>query len=264
MVLTDPGSMSSPLLRTWSQLKNVIVVCGHAVFTGGSNSQVRSKAANDSNWILQTFQKGEGEMYISHVKAGVQLASEDPSSLLIFSGGQTRSGCTLSEGQGYHDLAEVFDFWGYQDVRLRTTTEEFSRDSFDNVLFGIARFFECVRSLPQRLTIVSWGFKKARFEHHALSIHWQMSAFTFIGVGDPEDLQTAERAEEKTLYLFRKDPFGYATMDDVSVDLGAKKAARNPFRRQHGYTISCPSMTRVLQWRGPGGIPASHVPWPSS
>lgn len=248
--------MTNP--TAWSSLKTAIVVCGHAVYHGGTGKDPEH-AARDENWLLQPFQKGEGKYYISHIETGVRLAAEDSESLLIFSGGQTRAPSILSEAQGYHDIASVFNFWDLHDVRTRVTTEEFSRDSFDNVLFGIARFTECVGSLPHHVVIVTWAFKEARFNHHVWSIHWPITKFQFVGVGVPDDLQKAEAAEARTLAHFKKDASGYSKTSDGK--LGLKKASRNPYCRQHGYSMSCPGMSRVLAWRGTIRIAACDVPW---
>lgn len=242
----------------WSSLKSAIVVCGHAVYHGGPKLSPAHLATSDQHWFLQSFQKGEGKYFVSHVEAGVRLASEAKDSLLIFSGGQTRFPAILSEAQGYHDIAAVFDFWNMHDVRSRVTTEEFSRDSFDNVLFSIARFKECVGILPERLTIVSWAFKEARFEYHSSCIRWPQSRYRFVGVGVPANLKQAEAADERTLRNFEKDPSGYGNMDG---NLGAKKNARNPYRRHHGYAASSPDMTVVLAWRGPTRLSDTDVPW---
>lgn len=250
-------SAASPT-HAWSSLTHAIVVCGHAIYHGGPRLSPPCDAELDRHWLLQPFQKGEGKHYISHVRAGVELASQHAGSLLIFSGGQTRFPSILSEAQGYHDVATVFNFWGQHDVRGRVTTEEFSRDSFDNVLFGIARFHECVGVFPRSLTLVSWSFKQERFTIHATAIRWPLSSFRFLGVGLPDELEKARAAEAATLSKFQKDPFGYGYHDTM---LGKKKNARNPYRRQNGYAQSCPSMAPLLQWRGPHTVPESHVPW---
>lgn len=245
--------------QNWSRLKHAIIVCGHAVYHGGC--KLRSEEAElDEHWFLQPFQKGEGKYYISHIKEGVMQAARNPFSLLLFSGGQTRFPCILSEAQGYHDIANIFDFWGEQDVRNRCALEDFSRDSFDNVLFSIARFNECVGELPQHLTVVSWTFKKARFHHHIWSIRWPDRLYQFVGVGIPENLSEAEAAEAKTRVQFEGDVFGYGHENSA---LGTKKKARNPYQRQHGYITSCPSMTAVLEWRKPYRISEHDVPWSS-
>ncbi|CAN8062394.1 unnamed protein product [Agarophyton chilense] len=233
---------------------HAIVVCGHAVYLGGRDVSPIA-ATNPSLWALQPFQVKETSQFILHIRRGVELAAADHESLLIFSGGQTRRPHLLSEAQGYHDLALLHRFWGFKGVASRATTEEFSRDSYDNVLFGIGRFCECVGRYPTRLTIVSWTFKRDRFLFHAKSIKWPQSQLVFEGVGEPSDRDVAVRAEEKTLELFRKDAAGCGAI------LRKKKRARNPYRRQQGYSVSCPLMAKLLDWNGSDELLSSAVPW---
>lgn len=188
-----------PSVAEWTTATHAIVVCGHAVYIGGPNLLPPVAAERDHYWVLQTFQQGECPHYIDHIRTGIQLAAADRNSLLIFSGGQTRHPHILSEAQGYHHVAACFDFWDNPSVQSRTTTEEFSRDSYDNVLFSIARFYECVGAFPQKLTLVSWAFKQKRFLHHIETIAWPVSRFNFVGVATPDDLQTALTSEAKTL-----------------------------------------------------------------
>lgn len=192
----------------------------------------------------------------------MELAAEDADSLLILSGGQTRFGCHQSEGQSYYELALVHGFWGHASVVAeRTTTEDFARDSYENVVFGIARFRECTGRYPERLTVVSWRFKEKRFRHHAMSIRWPISEllFRYEAVCNPlgDALIPALAAEERTLEAFRKDPTG--SMPDGP--LLAKRQKRNPYKRHHGYGFSCPELTRVLIWKGVDKIPVEMVPW---
>lgn len=247
--------MSSP---DWSPLRSAIVVCGHAIYHGGPTLNPVHLASTDENWSLLPFQKGESKYFVSHVASGVRLASEARDSLLIFSGGQTRFPHILSEAQGYHDVATAFDFWGMYDVRSRVTTEEFSRDSFDNVLYSIARFKECVGRFPEKLTIISWAFKEERFQLHTRSIHWPTPKYQFFGVGNPDSLIPAEAAESRTLEQFKEDPYGYGSSNG---GLGRKKQARNPYRRQHGYSTSCPELAFILTWKGPTRLSEKDVPW---
>lgn len=242
----------------WTPLKSAIVVCGHAVYHGGPKLKPARLACSDENWFLLPFQKGEGRFFVSHIEAGVRLAADAMDSLLIFSGGQTRSPQILSEAQGYHDVASVFDFWGMNQVRSRVTTEEFSRDSFDNVLFSLARFRECVGHYPEKLTIISWAFKEQRFQFHTWSLYWPSSKYRFFGVGNPDNLEEAKIAAKCALEQFKKDLHGYDCADG---GLGLKKQSRNPYRRQHGYFTSCPELAVVLAWRGPSRLPEKDIPW---
>ena len=126
---------------------------------------------------------GEGGLPCS-CQAGVEVAALDPKALLIFSGGQTRAAAgPRDEGWSYYRVAEYFDWWGYSanrpdflrearqrtesagqstylPVAHRTVTEEFALDSFQNVLFSLCRFREIVGRYPDKITVVSFTFKK--------------------------------------------------------------------------------------------------------
>src|ERR1017187_805405 len=145
----------------WEVLDKLILVAGHAVYVGES----LDPPDRDEHWVLKGFQRGEPPQYIEHVRFGVDLAASKPNSLLLFSGGQTRfEAGPRSEGQSYWALANHFLWWEQADVRSRATTEEFARDSFENFLFGIARFRESTGHYPGSIEIVGWKFKSERFD----------------------------------------------------------------------------------------------------
>jgi len=213
----------------WEGLSNLVIVACHAVYT----AQDFFAPESDASWALQEYQKGEPPAYIQHIEAGVQRAFEDPSTLLIFSGGQTRVDAgPKSEAQGYWMLAENARWWNLP-VKHRVSTEEFARDSFENLLFGICRFFECVQEYPDRVTVVSWAFKAERFDLHREAIHLPVAKFEFVGVNNPDDLQAALEGERRYgVHPFLSDPYGAGPPSGFSglsvVNLAAKRIARNP------------------------------------
>jgi hypothetical protein len=75
---------------------HLIIVCCHAIYTGGS-------AEDESNWLIEPFQRGETATYIAHIEAGVRELSRDKEhAILVFSGGATKRDRTdRSEGEGY-------------------------------------------------------------------------------------------------------------------------------------------------------------------
>ena len=59
---------------------------------------------------------------------------------LLVVGGKTRGPAgPKSEGESYFFVADHYDWWGKPDLRSRASTEDFARDSFENVLFSICR-----------------------------------------------------------------------------------------------------------------------------
>ena len=239
----------------WRDLSNLILVAGHAVYVGDDFTA----PAADSNWYLQPFQIGEPPFYIEHINWGVSLAAEDPSALLVFSGGQTRPEAgPRSEGQSYWLIANHFDWWWDTNVKLRATTEESAKDSFQNVLFGICRFHECVGRYPQTVTVVSWRFKMERFDLHRDAIKFPRDAFAFKGVNDPIDLEAARKGEKSAVDAFAVDPYG--TKTEGPEDLGTKRIDRNPFNRPDPYSTTCPHVVGLLAHRGPDRY-NEPLPW---
>mmetsp|Transcript_18338 Transcript_18338/g.38315 ORF Transcript_18338/g.38315 Transcript_18338/m.38315 type:complete len:253 (-) Transcript_18338:221-979(-) len=240
----------------WAGLKRVIIVCGHAIFRGASDVK---GCYEDRNWILQSFQRGEPVFYVDHVKKGVELASKDPEALLVFTGGQSRQDDDLSpwtEAQSYVEVARMHGWWGHTaNVAWRTTTEEFARDSFENLLFALCRFYEAVGRFPDHLTLVSWNFKDQRFHMHREAILWPSHSYTYVGSCDPVDMEVALKGEQKTLEAYSVDP--YCT----SPELLTKRHSRNPYSRQHGYFSSCPeSVALLLRYTGPE-LFGEVLPW---
>jgi hypothetical protein len=253
----------SSLPSNREDLTEVIIVAGHAVYRGSSFGD----PMQDENWCLQEFQRGEPPAYIEHIRAGVEMAARRPESLLVFSGGQTRRDAgPRSESESYREVAEHFEWWG-TGVGPRTATEEFARDSFENLLFGICRFYEWVGRYPWRVTIVSWAFKEERFELHRKAISFPTSRFRFIGVNNPVDLALALEGELRNgLEPFRRDPYGTSKSLHASgvgqVALGDKRKQRNPFDRQHPYNLRCGELSELLRHRGPD-LYMGSLPWSS-
>lgn len=223
----------------WPKLNNLISVAAHAIYIGEDFKETE----NDANWFLQPFQKGEPPFYTEHIRRGIVLAHHDPNSLLIFSGGQTRlEAGPRSEAQSYWLIAEHYNWYG-TEVKGRATTEEFARDSFENLLFSICRFYECTKKFPDKITVVSWAFKKERFELHRRAIKWPEEKFVFDGFNLPVDLEGALKGEKRNaIDPFTEYPYG------TEGKLKEKRIERNPFHRRHGYSISCCELKELLNY----------------
>ena len=237
----------------WQGLRNLVLVAGHAVYVA---DDFENPLADDS-WLLQAFQQGEPPFYVEHIRRGVELAAADHQSLLIFSGGQTRREAgPRSEAQSYWMIARHYFWWGGAGVADRATTEEFARDSFDNLLFGLCRFRECVEDYPEKVTVVSWAFKEQRFALHRDALSFPEKGFVFEGVNNPADLTAAVRGEERALTLFAADPYG------AGEELSRKEEERNPFNRTHPYETSNPALTGLLRHTGREKYTGA-LPWSS-
>lgn len=71
--------------------------------------------------------------------------------------------------------------------------QEHARDSFENVLFSLCRFYELTGHYPAAITAVSYTLKQRRFEEvHRAAVRFPASNFTFIGTPVPPAAKGAE------------------------------------------------------------------------
>lgn len=223
-------------------MKNLIFVACHAPFKE-TVACITDDPAQDKGWVLQSFQRGEPPLYIEHIRRGVELAAADSDALLIFSGGFTRreAGPRWSEAATYLALARHFQWWGHTGIERRSAEEDYSRDSFENLLFSICQHQQITGSYPGHIVGVSWAFKENRFYAHANALRLPKSSFSFEGCGEPVDLASALRSEAATQQAFQKDRYGSAGV------LKEKRELRNPFRRQHPFR-SCPGLASFFDF----------------
>lgn len=241
----------------------------------------------DESWFLEPYQRGGSvQTFTKHIQKGVQLAAQDNSSLLVFSGGQTRDNAWMTEAESYYHLAQGLglelpyfrsansneankEAFGPLDgtgadaaaaapssdsskPALRMTTENFALDSFQNLLFGIARFREFTGEYPQKITVVGYGVKKPRFENlHARALRWPVSStmrdgsrrFNYIGIDDPGNITGEQLGEKSKAYqLFEYDMYG------CHGRLLEKRRSRNMNRRIPPYSSSAREIAALLDW----------------
>jgi len=227
-------------------LHHLIIVPGHAIWKG-SDPQKRTQ---DSEWILESYQKGGGRVqaFYDHIAAGAELALEDESSLLVFSGGQTRPGSTSTEAASYLRLALASNLLQSSGNRIfpRVTTEDYALDSYQNLLFSVARFHEFTGTYPEYITVIGYEMKRKRFEQlHSKALRWPYGRFEYIGIDANSENGVGGRneGELKNAYLpYQKDLYGCHTL------LLSKRTSRNPFMRFHPYFTSAPELRGLLSW----------------
>ena len=258
--------------------RRLIVVTGHAVLT----SLDYHNLTDDSQWALQSFQRSQLPTFISHIRRGVELAAADPSAVLLFSGGETRpSAGPRSEALSYWMVAELSNWWQHNtddrsiaqsdssaspqvvqwSVRSRASTEEFARDSYENLLFSICRFHELTQRYPDAITVVGFSFKRDRFlQLHASAMLYPLSQLTYVGLDTSTQQNQSELRDSEIVNSYRPfsvDPYG------CFPPLSTKRLQRNPFRRSHGYghSSSCPALTYLLHHCGPARYTGPALPW---
>ncbi len=219
----------------------------------------------DEGWYLLAYQKNQGFAGIisSHIKKGLELTKADDSTMLVFSGGQTRKDVgPTSEAASYYYLAEEKKWMG--KMQHKVFLEEYARDSFENLMFSVCRYREVTGRYPAKISVVGFDFKGMRFsELHRKAIGFPASNFTYMGVKSTHptfDQAKAVSGESAALQSFSKDMYGCS---DPS--LFVKRDVRNPFKRTVPYELACPEMKELLHWCGPGLYPdLDTLPWQQS
>lgn len=224
-------------------LTHLVIIPGHAIWVGGQTYQ------NDSDWLLEPMQAGQTQVFVDHIKKGASMVASAPNSLLVFSGGESRSNANgRTESQSYAALLNLLieKNEAPPGVTSRATTEQYARDSYENLLFSIARFFEVVGQYPSQVTIIGYEFKRKRYmDLHRSAIKFPVSHFEYIGI-DPADFdaKAAEVGETNNARaLFEKDLYGchHPTLTN-------KKKLRNPARRRHGYELSNKLLASLIDY----------------
>ncbi|CUM65797.1 uncharacterized protein PRCAT00003445001 [Priceomyces carsonii] len=231
-------------------MSELLILPCHSIWKGGNaNGDEREE------WYLAPFQV-EGYDHLSfkdHIKKSLDYLKNNSDSFLIISGGQTKQEAgPISESQSYYNLASSL----LQSTELlnRVTTEEFARDSFENVIFLICRYFELFQKYPDSVTIVGFEFKRNRFinNHLVQALDFPKEKLSYIGnEPDPKDLNEIDRAKyfqdlDNSEYNFAVKYFD-SDWYGVQGKLLKKKFDRNPFKRYHGYAYSNPQISDFIK-----------------
>ena len=115
---------------------------------------------DEEDWFLLPYQKSSGlpNAIVAHISAGIKASAIDSKSLLVFSGGETRPAAGPdTEGASYFRVADAMNLWPKaSNVRSRTLSEEFARDSFENL-------YVILRSCFEQSTVVASNFSEGSF-----------------------------------------------------------------------------------------------------
>ncbi|RDA87757.1 hypothetical protein CP532_2483 [Ophiocordyceps camponoti-leonardi (nom. inval.)] len=210
---------------------HLIIVCCHGIWLGGP-----SAGADESEWLLAPFQRGEAATFVLHAKEGVRLLREAGSGTsLVFSGflttliGPTRRETTLSEAQSYANLALENNHWTTTTTTTTTAPqnillEERALDSYHNILYSLTLFHSLHALWPDSITVISHAFKLPRLRAHCEAIGFR--SVTFVGIDPPalsSDAEAGGGGIAAALDDWARDPHGRGPV------LSAKRRARNPW-----------------------------------
>ncbi|KAJ1654118.1 hypothetical protein IWQ61_005891 [Dispira simplex] len=225
-----PGLATGAEDSRYQMLTELIVVPGHAVYLGNPYDKVQIKQTEA--WSLESFQSARDiHGFLEHIHTGIVELDRQPRALLMFSGGQTKIHAGLrSEAQSYWEIAQGQKWLSSKNI-WRTTTEEFARDSFENLLFSLCRFYEVTGRYPSNITFVGYPFKKNRFINlHRAALKLPTTKFHYVDSPVDDDFYVdAEKTTGELTNAYRPfeiDPYGCTGI------LRKKRAKRNPFHRQ--------------------------------
>ncbi|KAJ3490378.1 hypothetical protein NLI96_g1465 [Meripilus lineatus] len=188
--------------ETLNWLNHLVIVPGHAIWKGVD----AKRRFEDDEWVLEAYQRGGGRVsaFVQHIERGVELMAEDEHALLVFSGGQTRRTSTTTEAESYLRLALSSGLLSDNPSQvLRATTENYALDSYQNLLFSIARFHEYTGHYPRYITIIGYEMKRRRFEElHRAALRWPRSNFDYLGI-DAEGEEAIGAIEGEVTYILQ-------------------------------------------------------------
>lgn len=216
----------------WSTFKHLIVVPGHAIQWCLEDNQ---SILDPGCWSLYEYQKRNIPSFLSHIREGLKALLFDDEAILIFSGGQSRASAgPRSEADSYYQLARhlirtnnVFNE-GYNSDKIsnvlnRIVTEEYARDSLENLVFSICRFRMLTGNNPQKIFFYGYTSKEKRFKDlHIKAINFSPSNFYYYSGSNLSIFEFSDSAYD----LFSKDLTGCNT-----VELVEKRTVRNPFHQ---------------------------------
>lgn len=227
---------------TLENLSHLVIVPGHAIWTGTQPEQVLDADRWTLEEYQRGGGSYRISAFVEHIRRGyvfspsykimklinfrVEITLKDDSSLLIFSGqvfnpgykfvslillssGQTRLQSTTTEAESYMRLAISLGLFHPDSKQTshaphfpRATTETYALDSYQNLLFSLARFHEITGRYPLQVTIVGYEMKRRRFEElHRTALRFPAHHFEYIGI-EPSANEESARIGEVSIFVF--------------------------------------------------------------
>lgn len=237
---------------------HLIIVPCHGIWKGdipdnGFSIGNTSSGDDHNQWLLAPFQL-EGKDHLcfkDHILKGFQLLTTDPNSILMPSGGQTKADIQLSESQSYLNLLNLVMGSATDSYKSRIILENYARDSFENVIYLICRFYEVTGCYPQNITIIGFEFKRSRFLKYHLeqALNYPLDLVEYIGncPTPPQEIHQAYFKEldnseyQFAVKLFQQDWYG------IKDPLLKKRVGRNPFNQKNNYGTTNPTLEGFIK-----------------
>lgn len=231
-------------------MSELIILPCHSIWKGGDTDGL-----DQNEWHLAPFQY-EGQDHLcfrDHIVKSIEQLKKSPNSLLIISGGMTKEAAgQVSEAESYHRLLRRLLPEEERHLQDRVHIEEFARDSFENVLFLLCRYYEISKVYPESITVVGFEFKRERFLdcHLKGALNFPKERVNYIGnsplpaggLANTKYFQDLENAETRhALSHFRIDLYG------LKAPLSSKRNERNPFNMSHSYAQTNPKLETLLK-----------------
>ena len=148
------------------------------------------------------------------------------------------------------------------DLSWRVLDEGFARDSYENFLFSLCRFREITGKYPERVVIVGYEFKRARFvDKHRAATGYPLERTHYVGLPAPDEVEAAAGEANTVAALVASGGYGC----DGSGDLQSKRSRRDPFHHGVGdyRDNGCPEMRELIGHCGGAGTATllSSMPW---
>lgn len=160
-------------------------------------------------------------VYEKQFRESIKALQRGTYDLLIISGGYTKKEIQKSEAQGMVDWAHDL---GLNIDGIPFILEEYSRDSFENILFSVCRFYEEYDQFPDGIGVCIWKPKEKRFKIIIEAL--KFLNYSFLGIGEKEALARAEASQLETI---RNDPFHRHPA------LALKRGQRDPWGKGNPY-----------------------------
>lgn len=124
-----------------------------------------------------------------------------------------------------------------QLVPRRMLAEEFARDSYENLIFSVCRYFEYFGIFPDKITVVGFPHKYERFmNYHRVAMKWPASKMSYIGI---KAEKAPTQSDAAAVVRAARDPY-------LCKENRRTRVERNPNRLVPPYALSVPASVRSL------------------